>query len=82
MSDETANVRFQRISRLLEELRYEITRGMLESDINEDLGYRFYVPVSKKIPDGVVFCEFATHPIPRHRMNPDDIQPRLRLVKS
>jgi hypothetical protein len=82
MANETTNFRFERVQRLLEELRYEVERGMMEGDVDEHLGYRFYVPVSKKIPDGVVFCEFRTRPIHRHHMNPDDMQPRLRLVKS
>lgn len=80
MSDAT-NVRFERVKRLLEELRYEIERGMIEGDVDETLFYRFYVPISKAIPDGVVFCEFRTRPVPRVMMSPDEIQPRLRLVK-
>lgn len=78
---ETSNIRKERIERLLEELRYEIERGMMEREIDETLGFRFYVPISSKIPDGVVFCEFRTRPIHRHMMNPMDMQPRLKLVK-
>ena len=81
MSD-PSNFRRERIEKLLYELRYEIERGMMEKDIGEEMGFRFYVPVSSKIPDGVVFCEFRTRPIPRWEMHPDDIQPRLRLVRS
>lgn len=81
MSDPT-NFRMERIEKLLHELRYEIERGMLERDIEEELGFRFYVPISNKIRDGVVFCEFRTRPVPRYQMHPDDLQPRLRLVKS
>lgn len=76
------NFRQERIEKLLHELRYEIERGMLERDIGEELGFRFYVPISSKIPDGLVFCEFRTRPIPRHMMHPDDLQPRLKLVKG
>lgn len=79
MSDPT-NIRRQRIERLLRELEYEVTRGMLEKDIEEEMGFRFYVPISNKIRDGVVFCEFRTRPIPRHAMSPDDLQPRLKVV--
>lgn len=79
MADPT-NFRQERIEKLLHELRYEVERGMMEGDIDETLGFRFYVPISKRIPDGVVFCEFRTRPIPRHMMHPDDIQPRLRVV--
>lgn len=79
---ETENIRWERIKRMLKELRHEIERGMIEREIDEELGYRFYVPISSKIPGGVVFCEFRTRPVPRHFMHPDDMEPRLKLVKS
>lgn len=75
------NIRQERVERLLEELRYEITRGMLEGDIDETMGFRFYVPLSKNIAEGVVHCEFRTRPIHRHNMDLSDIGPRLKLVK-
>ena len=80
MSDST-NFRMERIEKLLAELRYEIERGMINKDIGEEMGYRFYVPISSKIPDGVVFCEFRTRPVPRHMMEPGSLEPRLKLVK-
>lgn len=80
MADPT-NFRQERIEKLLHELRYEVERGMMERDIPEEMGFRFYVPLSNKIPDGVVFCEFHTRPIPRYQMSPGDLQPRLRVVK-
>jgi hypothetical protein len=79
---DTTNFRRERIEKLLHELRYEVERGMLERDIDETLGFRFYVPFSKVIPDGVVFCEFRTRPIQRHMMDMGEMHPRLRLVKS
>ncbi len=79
MVDQT-NFRKERIEKLLFELRYEVERGMMEADIDETMGFRFYVPVSKAIPNGVVFCEFQTRPIPRHQMYPGDLEPRLRVV--
>jgi len=79
MTDPT-NFRRERIEKLLHELRYEVERGMMEKEIDETMGFRFYVPISSAIPDGVVFCEFRTRPIPRYMMNPADIQPRLRIV--
>jgi len=79
MSDPT-NFRQERIEKLLDELRYEVERGMMEADIGEEMGFRFYVGFSRKIPDGVVFCEFRTRPVPRHNMCHDDIRPRLQLV--
>ncbi len=81
MSDPTS-FRKERIEKLLYELKYEIQRGMLEKEIDETMGFRFYVPISSAIPDGVVFCEFRTRPVPRHMMHPDDARPRLKLVKS
>lgn len=78
---ETVNVRKERIERLLNELRYEIERGMLDREIDEEMGFRFYVPISNKIRDGVVFCEFRTRPVPRYFISSDDLQPRLKVVK-
>ena len=80
MSD--ANFRLERIEKLLHELQYEVTRGMMEKEIEEQMGFRFYVPISVAIPDGVVLCEFRTRPMPRHSMSMDDLTPPLRLVKS
>lgn len=77
---DTANVRQERIERLLHELEYEITCGMLEKEIGEEMNFRFYVPTSRKIPDGVVFCEFRTRPTFRYNMHPDDARPRLQVV--
>jgi len=78
---ESSNVRQERIERLLNELRYEIELGTLEGVVDEEWGFRFYVPLSRKIPDGVVHCEFRARPVPRYDMHPDDLQPRLRVVK-
>jgi hypothetical protein len=77
MSD--PNFRMERIEKLLEELRYEIERGMVNHEIGEELTYRFYVPISSKIPDGVVLCEFRTRPILRQWAEPG--VPRLKIVK-
>lgn len=79
---ENPNIRQERIERLLKELEYEVTRGMLEKDIPEEMGFRFYVPISNKIRDGVVACTFRTRPVPRYHMSPDDLTPRLKIVKS
>lgn len=76
------NVRQERIEKLLQELRYEIERGMMQREIEEEMGFRFVVPISKNIPNGVVFCEFRTRPVPHYTVNPDDgMQPRLKVVK-
>lgn len=75
--------RKERIERLLDELKYEITRGMLESEIDETLGFRFFVPISKRIQGGFVLCEFKTRPIHRDSVLGLDIgaPPKLTVVK-
>lgn len=78
---ETSNIRRERVERLLKELEYEVVRGIMEGDLDEHMGYRFAVPISKKIPDGVVSCEFRTRPMPRYALSPDDLEPRLKVVK-
>lgn len=82
-ADEKPNYRMERVERLLEELRYEVTRGMMEGDFpDETMGFRFYIPISKAIPDGFVFCEFHTRPMPRGALWLGDMQePRLKVVK-
>jgi hypothetical protein len=82
---DTTNFRRERIEKLLAEMQYEVERGILERDIPEEMTFRFFVPISHQTPDGVVFCEFRTRPVPRSAMatlSPDGVQPRLRLVKS
>ena len=78
---ETPNIRQERIERLLRELEYEVTRGMLEKEIGEEMGFQFYVPISSKIPDGVVSCQFRTRPIHRSNMQHGDMTPRLKIVR-
>lgn len=74
--------RKERIEKLLHELRYEITRGMMDGEIEEEMNFRFYVPISKMIKNGVVACRFETRPVPAHMVDPrDGINPQLRIVK-
>ena len=75
-------LRCERVEKLLYELKYEITRGMMEGEIGETLGFRFFVPISKAIPDGVVYCNFETRPSPRYFMGMEDLEPRLKIVKG
>lgn len=75
------NWREERIEKLLNELRYEIERGLHERELNESMGFIFYYPLSRSIPDGVVMGEFRLRPLPRYGMHPDHIQPRLRVIK-
>ncbi|HMF29544.1 MAG TPA: hypothetical protein VKE42_12265 [Candidatus Cybelea sp.] len=79
------NYRMERIERLLTELRYEVERGMLDNEVDEDLIYQFIVPLSRKIKDGVVMCRFETRPFPRFSivLGPaEDREPRLKVIKG
>jgi hypothetical protein len=78
---DTTNFRRERIEKLLHELRYEVERGMMERDIDETMEFRFYVPISRAIPDGVVLCQFKTRPCHRMVIVGEDLQPRLKIVK-
>lgn len=83
MSEGKPNYRQERIERLLQELRYEIERGMMEREIDETLGFRFVVPISRAIPDGVVVCEFRARPAHKAEVLGAGLhEPRLRVVKS
>lgn len=78
----SANIRKERIERLLRELEYEITRGMMEREVEEEMTFRFVVPVSKHFHNGVVDCRFMTRPV-QHAvfLGPDANQPKLTVVK-
>lgn len=81
MAIDTKQHRINRIDTLLYELQYEITRGMMENDIDESLLYQFAVPVSRRLPGGVVFCELRTRPVLHYIVPPDVQQPKLRVIK-
>jgi hypothetical protein len=82
MPDPT-NFRKERIEKLLNELRYEVQRGIIERDIDETLSFEFIVQISHAIPEGVVRCSFRTRPMHRHDMlwNNAEFEPRLKVVK-
>ena len=83
--DEPSGYRLERIERLLQELKYEVTRGMMEREIDEEIGFRFVVPLSRHIPNGVVFCQFHTRPVPALYMvgfGDDILKPRLRVIQT
>ena len=77
---DSANIRAERIERLLHELEYEITRGIMEREIDEILSFNFYVPHH----DGrnIILCKFETRVTSPLYANPNDYHPRLRLVKK
>ena len=80
MSD---NYRQERIERLLKELEYEINRGIYDNEIDEEFYFRFYVPTSRSIPNGIVACEFRSRPVPHYMYSPLDNPEgaKLRVVK-
>ena len=74
--------RKERIERMLHELRYEVEIGMLQGDIDECIGFEFFVSTSKEIPNGVVHCSFRTRPMHRqHAMGYGYNEPRLKIIK-
>jgi len=75
------NYRMERIERLLHELRHEVTRGMMDGEIDETLGFDFAVPISKQIPNGVVWCRFQTRPTHPAHLPTGAVSPRLTVVK-
>ena len=79
---DSPNYRMERIERLLHELEHEIVRGMMEGGIDEHLGFRFYVPISKRVREGVVLCEFHTIPVDRFSVHIDENQSRLRVIEG
>jgi hypothetical protein len=72
------NYRLKRIERILEELEYEVVRGMVDNEIDETITFRFRVPVSRQIQNGIVECQFTTRPALPY-FNDPTIN-RLRLV--
>ena len=77
-------MRMERIDRLLNELRYEVERGFMEHEIDENIGYEFIVPVSQQIRDGVVLCRFETRPVHRGSVMGRDLNltKKLSIVDS
>ncbi|KKM69755.1 hypothetical protein LCGC14_1447510 [marine sediment metagenome] len=80
---EAPNYRRERIERLFNELRHEITRGMLEGEIDEEIHFNFVIPVSKHFPKGCVIFKCETRPSPDAHMLPIGVvcEPRLKVVK-
>lgn len=75
-------MRKERIERLLYELQYEVTRGIMEREIEEDLTFRFMIPTSRAIPGGFVGAEFRTRPYTAYDGFTFGLReaPKLRLV--
>lgn len=81
---ETSNIRMERIEKLLRELEYEVTRGMMEREIEEEIAFRFLVANSARVLGGVVFCEFRTRPVTHFEaaFGGGRLESRLKLVKG
>ncbi len=74
MSD---NFRVERIKKLLQELEYEVKRGLMECEIEEEMSYQFIFPRSRRLSNGVVQCVFFMQPT---RDYPVYEQPYLKIV--
>lgn len=73
-----ADMRRERIERLLRELEYEITRGIMEREIEPEMGWRKIIPGG---PTGTVFAEFTVRPRTEGQWGVDDHRPpRLHVV--
>lgn len=80
---EAAKMRKERITRLLSELEYELVRGLVEGEIEEEMHWRYVLPMSKAIPGGVVTMAFVMRPAPAYAVPTSwGFEPgvRLRLV--
>ena len=77
---DNANFRRERIKRLLAELQYEITRGLMQREIEPRMGWSTVMPGG---PTGSVIAEFRVRPRNEGEMFFDDRQPpRLRSVSG
>lgn len=72
----TDTYRKDRIERLLHELKYEITRGIVERDIEEQFHFQWMFP-SMADSSKVVCCHFSIERRYHH-----DIPPLLHAVKG
>jgi hypothetical protein len=82
MPSTKATMRKERIERLLSELEYELVRGVTEAEIEEDMTWRYILPISRTFPNGAVIMEFRMRPVPHHAV-PFPFEPQkanLRLV--
>lgn len=62
----SAERRKERIEHLLDELRYELTRGLMEHEIDEEMNWRYVTPICRSIPNGVVTMAFVMRPAPAY----------------
>lgn len=78
---EAAKMRLERIERLLSELEYEITRGVMEREIEPDFHFRKLFPCAGR-GDGMAQMELHVWPATRRDMPGYTRAPKLRLVDA
>ncbi len=77
---DSANIRRERIERLLHELEYEITRGVMEREIEPEMGWSKILPGG---PTGTIIAEFRVRPRGKDEWFYDDRRPpQLRVVDT
>lgn len=75
---EGANIRAERIERLLHDLEYEIVRGVMEREIEPSMAWTKIMPGG---PTGTVVAEFRVRPLAEGEYNFNDRRgPLLRVV--
>ncbi len=75
---DSANIRRERIERLLYELEYEVTRGVMEHEIEPRMGLQKILPGG---PTGTVMLRFEIQPMRRDDQLFSGVDlPRLRVV--
>ena len=72
-----SNYRWERIERLFNELQHEISRGVMEGEIEPHLGFKFALPHK----DHVMYYEFRSIATERGMLPPDINKPELKVVK-
>ena len=61
MQEEKDNYRLERIKRLLKELEYEVTRGVIEREVQE-ITFQFQIPVAINDNFDCTECRFEIRP--------------------
>lgn len=74
-----ASFRHERIERLLRELEYEVTRGVMEREIEPQMGMNKILPGG---PTGQVVMRFEVRPSTGREFFGEDQMPRLRVVSD
>lgn len=80
MTKDPANYRAERIERLFRELKYEVTRGIMEREIDISIGFRFYVPNPDGGDSSPIRCEFRSEPDPYNFYGDETRDPQLKVI--